>query len=681
MKSRSKMTKGFVGSLVPIALVLMLSLWPGGAQAATFDLPDGDVAGLIAAINTANTNPGADTINLAPGGTYTLTVVDNPGNGLPIIFSQITINGNGATIQRSSAVGTPDFRIIQVTGPNAGDLTLNGVTITGGHLVGNSGGGIYNNSGTLKLISTLVTGNAGDGGAGIFNVNGAVELINSSLNANIDRFFGAGIWNDGSDAIVTLTNSSITGNSGRLRGTGIYNLAGTATLINSTVSGNIHGAGIMNHLAGSTLTLINSTVSGNGGTAPNDAGGIYNAGGVVELVNSTVSGNTAATVFSGINNGSGTTRLKNTIVANNSPSDGSGVITSLGHNIASDGSCGLTGPGDLNSTNPLLGPLADNGGPTQTHAPLLGSPAIDAVPLADCTDANGNPVATDQRGVARPQGPACDIGSVELNPNQPPVANAGPDQTVEATSPSGASVTLNGSGSSDPDGDVLTYNWTGLFGAVSGVSPTVTLPLGTHTVTLTVSDGQAPATDTVDITVQDTTAPETTITSAVDGNGAAVASGGSTLSNSITFTFGGTDAVGVTGFQCRLDGAAYAPCASPVGYSALAIGSHTFQVRALDAAANVDPSPASFTWTVATPAQAIQNLNTTIGNMGLPGGVSNSLSAPLSNINTNNQAAACGKLDAFISQVNQKVQNGLLTSAQASQLLQAANAIKASLGC
>lgn len=268
-----------------------------------------------------------------------------------------------------------------------------------------------------------------------------------------------------------------------------------------------------------------------------------------------------------------------------------------------------------------------------------------------------------------------------VSPNHSPVAKAGPDQTVEATSPSGASVPFNGSGSSDPDSNPLTYNWTGPFGTVSGVNPTVTLPLGTHTVTLTVNDGQATATDTVNITVRDTTRPDTIMNSSVDGNGAAVASGGSTLSGSITLTFGGADAVGVVGFQCRLDGAAYAPCTSPVGYPALAIGKHTFQVRALDAAGNIDPSPASFTWAVATPAQAIQNLINTIRNMGLPAGVATSLTAPLSNINTNNKAAACGKLNAFINQVNNKVQNGQLTPAQAGQLLQTANAIKASLDC
>ena len=271
-----------------------------------------------------------------------------------------------------------------------------------------------------------------------------------------------------------------------------------------------------------------------------------------------------------------------------------------------------------------------------------------------------------------------------VNPNHPPVANAG--QSVEATSPAGASVTLNGSGSSDPDGDPLTYNWTGPFGAVSGVSPTVTLTLGTHIVTLTVSDGHSTATDTIQITVQDTTPPDTIINSAADGNRAVVVSGGSTLSRSITFTFGGTDAVGVAGFQCSRDGAAYTPCSSPMGYSALAISSHVFRVRARDAAGNVDASPASFNWTVVTPGQAIQNLMITIGNMGMPVGVANSLRVPLgqaSNLlnDPKNDVAACGKLNDFISQVNLRVRLGNLTPAQASQLLQAVNAIKAGLGC
>ena len=104
--------------------------------------------------------------------------------------------------------------------------------------------------------------------------------------------------------------------------------------------------------------------------------------------------------------------LRNSIVSGNTaatPSgDCAGSITSLGHNLASDASCAFAGAGDLNSTDPSLGPLQNNGGETETHALLAGSPAIDAVPLAFCT------LPTDQRGVARPQGTGCDMGAFEV---------------------------------------------------------------------------------------------------------------------------------------------------------------------------------------------------------------------------------------------------------------------------
>ncbi len=109
--------------------------------------------------------------------------------------------------------------------------------------------------------------------------------------------------------------------------------------------------------------------------------------------------------------------MKNVIVANSSSSGNCvGVVTSLGHNLSDDASCSLTGPGDLNNIPAGLDPggLQNNGGLTETVALLPTSQAKNAVPLSYCTDASGASVPADQRGVSRPQGPSCDIGSFEL---------------------------------------------------------------------------------------------------------------------------------------------------------------------------------------------------------------------------------------------------------------------------
>src|SRR5262249_3325724 len=139
------------------------------------------------------------------------------------------------------------------------------------------------------------------------------------------------------------------------------------------------------------LTIINSTFSGN---SAGDGGGIFNDG-MLTITNSTLSGNsTASTSAAGgiLNRGSAT--LKNTILAGSTTSGGSpslncsGPITDAGYNISGDDSCGFSATGSLNSTNPQLNPagLSNNGGPTQTIALLVGSPANDAIPLASCTD-------------------------------------------------------------------------------------------------------------------------------------------------------------------------------------------------------------------------------------------------------------------------------------------------------
>ena len=108
----------------------------------------------------------------------------------------------------------------------------------------------------------------------------------------------------------------------------------------------------------------------------------------------------------------------------------------------------------------------------------------------------------------------------------------------------------------------------------------------------------------------DTTPPETSITSAADGNEDPVANGASTLSPAITFTFEGTDdsGSGVAGFECSLDAAAFSSCTSPISFTGLAVGSHTLRVQAIDAADNIDPTPASFAWTILTPDEELGNI-------------------------------------------------------------------------
>lgn len=120
-----------------------------------------------------------------------------------------------------------------------------------------------------------------------------------------------------------------------------------------------------------------------------------------------------------------------------------------------------------------------------------------------------NPSQEDRYPFDGPEGPGNGIGDAcEVIPNKPPVANAGADQTVECTSLSGTSVMLDGSGSSDPDNDPLTFNWTGLFGTASGATPLVTLPLGSTNATLVVSDGKGgSSSDGVNINVRDSTPP------------------------------------------------------------------------------------------------------------------------------------------------------------------------------
>jgi len=351
--------------------------------------------------NTANYGGGVDNYN----GTATLINSTISGNTATAAGGGIFTDGGTATLTNSTVSGNTANYGGGIF--NLNTATLTNVTVSGNTASSSSGGGIYNAGGTatLTLTDSTVSGNSAEfgGGGGIRNSGGTATLTNSTVNGNTADF-GGGIFNLDT---ATLTNVTVSGNTATNCGGGIHNEGGTATLANVTVSGNAaiqRGGGICNYLA--TATLINSTVSGN--TAINEGGGIYNSGpATLTLTNGTVAGNGAG-LGGGIYNGIGDVYLTNTIVADSLSGggcSGPGLITSQGHNLASDGSCGLTGTGDLPNADPVLGPLANNGGPTKTHALLPGSPAIDAG--AACP-------ATDQRGVTRPQGGACDIGAYEL---------------------------------------------------------------------------------------------------------------------------------------------------------------------------------------------------------------------------------------------------------------------------
>ena len=427
-----------------LRLAVMIGIFLGmmsgltSPQAATFNIPAGDVDALIAAINSANANGEDDTINLAAG-TYTLTEVDNDTdgpNGLPSIVTNIRIRGTSAVhtvIERH--LGPVFFRIVHVSAP--GSLTLNNITIAHGVFNGIS------NYGELYLDESIIRNNGTTIG-GITNA-GFLRITNSDIINNT----GTSIYNYG---ILYVRRSSITGNSGNefsgFVTAGIDN-DGTAVLDRSNISNNSNSggyggsccAGIRNN---GSMTAINSTISGNrtdGGSGA-IAAGVQN-GGSLYLINTTITNNEAYadeyTAGGGIQNiNQGIIRLVNTIIAGNTANDDAdcnnqeGQIISLGHNLVGSGSgCPSDGPGDI-VVNPAevftqaLGPLQNNGGPTETHALLAGSPAIDAGE-AVCTDVDDNPLTMDQRGALRPVDgnsdgvAACDIGAFELQMETPPV--------------------------------------------------------------------------------------------------------------------------------------------------------------------------------------------------------------------------------------------------------------------
>ena len=301
------------------------------------------------------------------------------------------------------------------------EAELRGITITGGRAEGGGisvGGGIWN-EGTLMLTDCTVSRNRANlgtepvetvGGGGIFG--GPLTLVRSTVSEN--RTTGLGDADDegggGIYGSATLIDSTVSGNTTRGNGGGIFS-HGTVVLINSTVSANEAGGMGGGIEVRAELIMTNSTVSGN--TASESAGGVFADFGTLTVINSTIAGNSS--VDASIRGGEWT--VTGTLIEGVC----SFVVMSSGaHNIESpNDTCGFdqaTDQVEVTAEQLALGPLQDNGGPTETHALGEGSVAIDVIPLEDCVDADGAPLATDQRGEPRPEtgGTLCDVGALEV---------------------------------------------------------------------------------------------------------------------------------------------------------------------------------------------------------------------------------------------------------------------------
>ena len=363
----------------------------------------------LGTLDVTNSTLSGNTSNGTAGGLYN-------DRGATATVSDSTFSGN------SAPAGGGIFN-------SGGTLDVTNSTFSGNKSTNDWGGAIVNGSFSTATVSdsTFSDNSAGAEGGAIRN-DGTLDVTNSTFSENSASLRGGGIW-QGSATRLTVTNSTFSGNSAT-EGAGIFNRGGgTLDVTNSTFSensANLRGGGIFSNtnLSGETTTITNSTISGN--TAQTSGGGVFNEDGLTVIEFSTITLNTAPN-----DQGSGvasdgdentSTEVLSTIISDNTNTDvdfvngTTNTFVSEGYNLIGDGNAtgAFNKTGDqIDVSDPGLGPLANNGGPTQTHALLSGSLAINAGPPTD-----GNPAcpppATDQRGVSRPQGSACDVGSFEL---------------------------------------------------------------------------------------------------------------------------------------------------------------------------------------------------------------------------------------------------------------------------
>ncbi len=412
-------------------------------------------------LSLINTSGGAITVD--GGGNNRVFDINASNTNNPATHFKVTMQGFTITNGKAFDAANPD-------GPNGSgggirdqgnqSLTLTNMVITNNSASADGGGISMENSvdtpWTLELNNTTVSNNnAGDAGGGIDEDGaGRVNINNSTITGNTTVNQGAGIWLDaatgsGNTAILTITRSIISDNTALNGPTGGIGNAGTnafvpatgpvvtgaVSIIDSTVANNFSGGaatgggGFGDEGGTGTLVILNSTFVGNSSTQ--GGGGVQESGPSTTINDSTFTGNSTLQEGGGLDITSASFILNNSIVAGNLSNGGTmnfagvnpdvvGAVTTGNGNFIGIGGPGLTGITDGSNgnkigtaaapLNPLLGPLQNNGGPTPTKAPLLGSPVIDAgvngaIP-ADTT--------TDQRGFPRIVNNTVDIGAVEF---------------------------------------------------------------------------------------------------------------------------------------------------------------------------------------------------------------------------------------------------------------------------
>ena len=376
--------------------------------------------------------------------------------------STIVLTSTELIIDKSIAVVGPGARCLTISGNNArrifnsnalgSNVGISGMTITNGRSSG--GGAILNSGANLTLTAVAITNSngLGTGGGGIDNELGT----------------------------LLLANSTVSGNQAQNRAGGILSQGGTMTIVNSTITNNqsARGGGLRN-AGGATTTIIDSTVSNNTATGGGSSGGNLSAlNGVIQL--------------------------KNTIVAegvgtNPNLDPAGGTYTSLDYNQIQSGAITLA-PNDIFGPTLALGALANNGGPTDTRLPPVGSAVIDKIPAAG--GCNGAGVTSDQRGIARPQGATCDIGAVETGATIGVGATTTTLGTSGSPSTGGQAVTFTATVTgAAPTGIVTFYDGASILGTgtvAGGVATLIssTLGAGSHVITATYSGDAANAQST-----------------------------------------------------------------------------------------------------------------------------------------------------------------------------------------